>query len=79
MVDEMCSTICTNRKTKRWPMCVFYNMLNLSVIDAYAVPVSNVKKKKTHGPARFRHEDRSPVHGALATTAILDCDFVEEI
>ncbi|XP_049880307.1 uncharacterized protein LOC126376804 [Pectinophora gossypiella] len=40
-VDQMCSSISTNRKTQRWPLCVFYNMLNLSIINAYVVYVSN--------------------------------------
>lgn len=40
-VNQMCSNICTNRKTKRWPMCVFYNILNLCAIYAYSIYVSN--------------------------------------
>ena len=43
----MCSNMGTNRKTKRWPLCIFYNMLNLSTINAYAIYVSNnVRNKK---------------------------------
>lgn len=46
-VDHMCSNMCVNRKTKRWPLCIFYNMLNLSTINAYAVHISNnVRNKK---------------------------------
>lgn len=46
-VDQMCSNMCTNRKTKRWPLCVFYNMLNLCTINAYAIYISNnVRNKK---------------------------------
>ena len=45
-VDQMCSNICANRKTKRWPMCVFYDMLNLSAINAYAISVSNSFRNK---------------------------------
>lgn len=40
-VDQMCSNMCTNRKTKRWPLCMFYNMLNLSTINSYVIHVSN--------------------------------------
>ncbi|XP_046960296.1 piggyBac transposable element-derived protein 4-like [Vanessa cardui] len=40
-VDQMCSNMSTNRKTMRWPMCIFYNMLNLAAINAYAIYVSN--------------------------------------
>ncbi|XP_045489690.1 piggyBac transposable element-derived protein 4-like [Pieris rapae] len=40
-VDQMCSIMSTNRKTQRWPLCIFYNMLNLSSINAYVIHVSN--------------------------------------
>ena len=32
--DQMCSTYSTSRKTKRWPMCMFYGMLNIAAINA---------------------------------------------
>lgn len=27
--DQMCSSMSSNRKTNRWPMAVFYSMLNI--------------------------------------------------
>ena len=35
--DQMCSTYSTSRKTKRWPKCVFYGMINTATINAYSV------------------------------------------
>ncbi|XP_038069266.1 piggyBac transposable element-derived protein 4-like [Patiria miniata] len=36
-VDQMCSVYSCLRKTKRWPMTVFYNLLNLAALNAYAL------------------------------------------
>ncbi|XP_067633731.1 piggyBac transposable element-derived protein 4-like [Eurosta solidaginis] len=33
--DQMCSVMSCNRKTNRWPMCVFYGMINISCINSY--------------------------------------------
>ncbi|XP_052745784.1 piggyBac transposable element-derived protein 4-like [Bicyclus anynana] len=45
-VDQMCSNMCVNRKTNRWPLCTFYNMLNLASINAYAIYISNNLRNK---------------------------------
>jgi hypothetical protein len=39
--DQMCQNKNCGRKTKRWPLCLFYNMLNISSINAYVVYVHN--------------------------------------
>lgn len=46
-VDQMCSNICTNRKTKRWPLCIFHNMLNLSIINSYVIYLYNNVRNRT--------------------------------
>lgn len=40
-VDQMCSIMSTSRKTNRWPLCLFYNIINLSIVNAYVIYVSN--------------------------------------
>ncbi|CAK1594579.1 unnamed protein product [Parnassius mnemosyne] len=40
-VDQMCSIMSTSRKTNRWPLCLFYDILNLSIVNAYVIYVSN--------------------------------------
>ncbi|XP_047506781.1 piggyBac transposable element-derived protein 4-like [Pieris napi] len=45
-VDQMCSAICVNRKTNRWPQCVFYNVLNLCLINSYVIYVSNMVRER---------------------------------
>lgn len=51
-VDQMCSNICTNQKTNRWALCVFYNKLNLCTINAYVIYVSNNVRNKTKPMSR---------------------------
>ncbi|XP_050338705.1 piggyBac transposable element-derived protein 4-like [Bactrocera neohumeralis] len=42
--DQMTQNICCNRKTKRWPLCFFYNMLNISSVNAYVLYSHNVTR-----------------------------------
>ena len=42
-VDQMCSTYNVARKTNRWPMVVFYSMLNVADINAQIIFQSNNK------------------------------------
>uniref|UniRef100_A0A1B6E7C5 PiggyBac transposable element-derived protein domain-containing protein n=1 Tax=Clastoptera arizonana TaxID=38151 RepID=A0A1B6E7C5_9HEMI len=39
--DQMCHNMNCHRKTQRWPMCIFYNMMNISIINAYVVFAHN--------------------------------------
>lgn len=43
-VDQMCTIMSCSRKTNRWPLCVFYNILNLCMVNMYVVYVSNIIK-----------------------------------
>lgn len=42
--DQMCHNMNCGRKTKRWPLCIFYNMLNAASINAFVVYVHNFYK-----------------------------------
>ncbi|CAH2099388.1 unnamed protein product [Euphydryas editha] len=47
VVDEMCATYSVSRATKRWPLVLFYGLLNVSGINAYVI----VKANKEHSGA----------------------------
>lgn len=40
--DQMCQNMNCNRKTKRWPMCIFYNLLNMACINSFVIHSHNV-------------------------------------
>lgn len=40
--DQMCQNMNHGRKTRRWPLCFFYNMLNISSINAYVIYAHNL-------------------------------------
>lgn len=40
-LDEMCSNMSSSRKTRRWPLCVFYEMINMATIDSYILYTFN--------------------------------------
>jgi len=40
-MDEMCSSMSTSRKTRRWSMCLFYNMLNIAAVNSYVIYLHN--------------------------------------
>ncbi|KAK3892689.1 hypothetical protein Pcinc_003481 [Petrolisthes cinctipes] len=42
--DGMCALYSCNRKTKRWPLCVFYWIVNAAVINAKIVYTANLEK-----------------------------------
>lgn len=44
-MDQMCSIMSTSRKTKRWPLCLFYGMLNIGSINSYIVYNSHRAKR----------------------------------
>lgn len=35
VLDRMCTVYSCSRKTNRWPLCLFYGMLNLAVINSF--------------------------------------------
>ena len=43
--DQMCGAYSCCSKTKRWPMCVFFGMLNAAKINAYVIYSENRTRK----------------------------------
>lgn len=39
--DQMCQNMNCSRKTMRWPLCYFYNMVNIGSINAYVIYLHN--------------------------------------
>uniref|UniRef100_A0A1B6KLU3 PiggyBac transposable element-derived protein domain-containing protein n=1 Tax=Graphocephala atropunctata TaxID=36148 RepID=A0A1B6KLU3_9HEMI len=35
--DQMCSVMSCSRKTKRWPLCLFFGMMNMAFINSYVI------------------------------------------
>ena len=44
--DQMCGNMSTSRKTRRWPLCLFYGMLNIASINSYIIYVNNLHKSR---------------------------------
>lgn len=40
--DQMCSNMSSSRKTSRWPMCIFYGMINIASINSYIIQSHNL-------------------------------------
>ncbi|XP_014480095.1 PREDICTED: piggyBac transposable element-derived protein 4-like [Dinoponera quadriceps] len=59
--DQMCQHRNCGRKTKRWPACIFYNMINIACINAYVVYVHNFYKKKSHDPSSPSEKQEKPL------------------
>lgn len=43
--DQMCGHMNCNRKTQRWPLCIFYNMMNIALINSYVVFAHNTLRR----------------------------------
>ncbi|GBP63866.1 PiggyBac transposable element-derived protein 4 [Eumeta japonica] len=43
--DQMCSSMTCSRKTNRWPMAVFYGILNIAFVNSYVIYCHNVLSK----------------------------------
>ena len=39
--DQMCGIHSTSSKTRRWPLCMFYRILNAATINAYVIYTKN--------------------------------------
>lgn len=37
----MCSCLSCSRKTRRWPLCMFYGIINMAVLNSYILHVTN--------------------------------------
>ena len=54
-LDQLCHTYSTNRKTRRWPLCLFYNLLNIvgynSMVllrGSYALDKENLTNRRAY-------------------------------
>lgn len=44
--DQLCNNMNCGRKTKRWPMAFFYNMINIAGINAYVIYLHNFYRNR---------------------------------
>lgn len=51
LLDQRCSNYSTSRRTRRWPMTVFYRILDVSASNSYVISLSNQAQKT---PKRFK-------------------------
>lgn len=54
--DQMCQNMNSGRNTRRWPLRVFYNMINIACINAYVIYCHNF-----HRSQRNVRTDRSNI------------------
>ena len=45
--DQLCGNLSVSRKTNRWPLCLFYGMLNIAANNAYILYHQNKQKVPT--------------------------------
>ena len=43
--DQLCGTYTCSRRTKRWPLCVFYDIINAATINARIIHSENLERK----------------------------------
>lgn len=41
-LDQMCSVMTCSRKTRRWPQCIFYGILNIAFVNSYVIYCANM-------------------------------------
>lgn len=46
--DQLCGTYNVGRRTKRWPLAIFFHLLNVTCINAFVVHRANTNKLRTH-------------------------------
>ena len=43
--DQLCGTYTSSQRTKRWPLCVFYGIINAATINAWIIHSENLERK----------------------------------
>lgn len=38
--DQMCSNMSCSRKTRRWSLCIFYDLLNIATINSWIIHIT---------------------------------------
>jgi hypothetical protein len=51
--DQMCSNMNCCRKTRRWPMCVFYDLINIAAINSFVIYNSNRNRRAEKSVSRM--------------------------
>lgn len=47
-LDQKCASYSINRRSRRWPLTIFYAMLNISRVNSFVIyQAANLEKKKT--------------------------------
>lgn len=41
-LDQICNNMSCSRKTRRWPLCIFYGMINIMLVNSYVIYVHNM-------------------------------------
>lgn len=63
--DQMCSVVSCSRKTKRWPMCIFFGLLNMAGINSWVT--YNLYLRNKNGTKISRSSFLAEVHKDLVT------------
>src|SRR5215469_13131144 len=45
--DQMCSAYSCSRRTRRWPLYIFYGMVNACSISSWIIHTENMKRNKS--------------------------------
>lgn len=58
-LDQLCSNYSSNRKTKRWPLCFFYNILNLACVNSFVIYQHNFERDQRE-KGRYISGEKAP-------------------
>ncbi|XP_066909085.1 piggyBac transposable element-derived protein 4-like [Halyomorpha halys] len=68
-LDQLCAHSSCNRKTKRWPVCFFYNMINIACVNSFVIYQHNFQrlnhKKENAGKPLTRLQFMIKLHEQL--------------
>nr|CAH7764650.1 unnamed protein product [Callosobruchus chinensis] len=53
--NQMSQNMYYNRKTRRWPLCFFYNMLNIAAVNSYVIYNHNLVAIKKKSASRIKY------------------------
>lgn len=53
--DQMSQNVSCNRKTRRWPLCIFYNMMNIAAVNSYVIYNHNLTAMKKKPASRLKN------------------------
>lgn len=65
-LDQMCGQMSTSRKTRRWPLAVFFGMMNIMLVNSYVIYVNNMVSRNQKPVSR--NDFAQQLHEQLSTT-----------